>query len=233
MLENNGCVQTHYIDGVNPNNLKYVEIVDLYDTGEYKWFVKDSFDNTTPVFDNLHEFITIDDKSCMFLGSYNGNTKLFVVEGSQSKTNKIYNEYELDENPKKLLNIDSKHGLVVAEKGMYFLDKQYLKRCSDIFDNIINKVIDGKNLFIFEKEVKDNDRNISKKIIGTIELDGRIGDFVYDESVNVIRSTPKINVQNSYDLLNTSILDKELDELYLKKKMEKNDYIKKLSRINK
>ena len=230
MSKSNGCVQTHYITGIDQNYLRYVEIIDMYDTGEVRWFVEDSFDNTTPVFDNAHEFIKIDERSCMFLGSYNGLTNLFVVKASPVKTDKLYDEIGLEGTPKQLRDIDSKYAKVISEKGMYYFDKENLERSSDIFDNISQKDINGKKVLIFEKTIEN--QRISKKIIGTLNKDGKIGNFVYDESINGLRSTPKIDDPDSYDLLDTNALYNELDNLYLKKKNEKNKYIKNLTKIN-
>ena len=232
MSKENPFVKTYNIGGIDPKYLRYVEIVDLCDTGEIRWFVKDSFDNTTPIFDNTPVFIALNDKKCIFLGSYDGRTKLFIAEGSD-KNQKFYKKIELEGNPKRITDIDSKHAIVYSYDESYLFDKEKLKRTSDFFDKINVNVVENEKVFSFEKEVKDVELNISKKIVGTVSKSGRIGNFVYDESINGLRSTPKLNNEESYDVLDLNVLHEELIKLDEKNKKEKQESIKRLARINK
>lgn len=229
MSKDNGCIQTR---SIMENNLKCVEITDLYDTGEVRWFVKDSFDNTTPVFDNSQKFIYVNQKSCMFLGRFNGNTKLYVVKESNKKEEKIYDEIELEGNPIELIDINKNKAIVRSLEGVYFFDKENLTRSSEMFDRLTTSFDDKNKVYTFEKNLRNKDNEVINKIIGNVSIDGKIGNFIYDDSINCIKSTPKLVSEDSYDQFDYSTLYSDFYKLNEKKKKEKEEFIQKLVKIN-
>lgn len=231
MSNNISFIRTYPIEGVHPKYLKYVELVDYIDTGDKKWYIIDSFDNKTPVFDNDPNIIALSDSSCMFLGERGGRTDLYVVQGYTYKNNKpLFKTLETEGQLKDITNLEDNHCLVETREGYYYFDKNRLERSSEIFDKIVCNVIDGEYLITFEKTIKNDDT--SKTFIGTVTRDGKIGDYMYDQSLNNLRVVPKHKDEKKYDEFDYDSMYKELEKYSKEQKELKKENVKILTKMN-
>ena len=211
-------------------NLNYYEIIDYYDTGEMKWYLKDNNGNSTPIFSNKPSIIPTSKVSCILLGEDRGETRLYYVNAMNAHTGgKLYTSYKLDGDAINIKPVASNRILVSTFIGDYFYDTDLKHRNSGIFDKIAYRKGDTDTLPIFEKTIVRDDFKMT--VYGTVTYEGHLGDFIYDGR-DAFVSTPRIKnefgvEEIDYDSL-YNVLRDNMDEINARK--EKN--IKVLAKMN-
>ena len=226
-------VNVKNIKNVNSNYLKCIELENNRDVFDKKWFLIDGVGNSTPVFKNVPNIISVSEDSCLLLGQEKNKVELYYVKGSKEdrkEFDQIYRTIPISGEIKKITDIDSTYMLVETDRGMFYYNKKELKKSTDTFDSIKEKVVDGKEVIVFKEVIKED--NYSKTIIGNMTKSGRIGNFIYDDSINGFRTTPEKENNYYFEQLDYEFLYNELAYYSREKEKENCKNINKLVKLN-
>ena len=228
--KSNDSFMYHYsIEGIDAKQLHYVKVAEPSYLGGKKWYLIDALGNTTEMFDNYPDIIPINKTSCIFVGAFNGNSKLFYAHVPK-KSEKMYRSIDLPVSPKSIIRYDDKYVIINSYSGQLFFDKTLLRQSSDVFDAIRIEEVEGKKVPTFEKSAKYNE--LTKTIIGVVTPDGKIGTVVHDSVDQCLKTTPKIKGKQSFDKLDIDKLNEIVKECYTKRLKERQETIRKLVRVN-
>ena len=208
MTKGNGIFESK-IENMN-QNLRLVERVDVYDSGEETWGIKDVAGNRTPLFDNEVNIIPINENNCLLVGQFLGEKKLYCV--TYHEENGLSYKIIMHKDVEKIENANEEYAIITNKVGQFFFNKFSLEKTSDIFTKIHNN--DG--CWVYENEY--NSDAFCIRLIGSVTEDGVIGDKSYKLSQvtgTELITTPLMETEKNYDVINkTEMLSEAKKETF-------------------
>lgn len=229
MVKGNGIYESK-IENMNPN-LRLVERVDVYDTGEETWGIKDLAGNRTPLFENEVNMVPINENACLLVGQFMGEKKLYCVRYHEE--NGLSYIVIKHNNVEKIENANEEYAIITNKEGQYFFNKFNLEKTSDVFTRIHNK----DNCWVYENEY--NLDAFCIRLIGSVSEDGVISNKAFKLSqvtgVELI-TTPLMETEKEYDVINkTEMLSEAKKETFKYNEVRESllDYVVTMIDVNK
>ena len=219
---NNGNWNFERLIGNMDPSLTVIELIDVAETDETKWAIKDEAGNRTPFFENDINIVPINKKSCILVGQLNGDKNLYYVK---SDDNGLYYDVVRFNDSNSIKDVNEEYAIISSNKGEYFFNKKTLKKTSDYF----TKLHFIENRWVYEKEWKKE--NYSKSLIGTVSENGKIDCLAYYELGHLTKPSLKIT-DKEYDEFDNDIMMRELEIMIDLDKKNKQDQIRKILKVN-
>ena len=205
MVKGNGIYESK-IENMNPN-LRLVERVDVYDTGEETWGIKDLAGNRTPLFENEVNMVPINENACLLVGQFMGEKKLYCV--TYHEENGLSYKILMHKDVEKIENANEEYAIITNKEGQYFFNKFNLEKTSDVFTRIHNK----DNCWVYENEYFEN--GYCMRLLGAVTEDGKID----EESIALspidlasVTVVPLMETEKDYDVISKESMNSELNK---------------------